>query len=334
MKRVAGVALVAVLAIPVLLLFTGGGGSSGGMSPVGCQVDVDTAGEVTELTDPKQVENARTIIAVGQQLKIPARGLIVAIATAMQESTLQNLDHGDRDSVGLFQQRDAWGSFEDRTTPAVSAHMFFTGGRGGQRGLLDIDGWQLMTIAGAAQAVQVSAFPAAYARWEGLATNVVAQVTSGKTSQQVCANPNMSTPDPSQDLSGKYQNGRIPIAALAALRWAPAHYLRADAAAASEQLAAAYEVGMGAKLCVTDSYRDYDTQVRLYATKPNLAAKPGTSNHGWGVAMDLCGGIQNFGTPAHQWMKANAPRFGWIHPSWAEPSGSRPEPWHWSFGVE
>lgn len=132
------------------------------------------------------------------------------------------------------------------------------------------------------------------------------------------------------DVSG-YANGQIPIAALCPLWGTANQFLRADAAYAFDRLSQAYAQKFGEPICVTDSYRDYDTQVRLYATKPNLAAVPGTSNHGWGRAVDLCGGIQSFGTTTHDWMLANAPQFGWFHPAWAEPSGSRPEPWHWEF---
>ena len=128
-----------------------------------------------------------------------------------------------------------------------------------------------------------------------------------------------------------YANGNIPASALCPLRYAPGQVLRADAAAAFNQLTEAYRAARGTPICITDSYRDYATQVRLFATKPSLAAVPGTSNHGWGVAVDLCGGIQDYGTPAYTWMKANAPRFGWIHPAWAEPGGNRQEPWHWEY---
>jgi LAS superfamily LD-carboxypeptidase LdcB len=83
---------------------------------------------------------------------------------------------------------------------------------------------------------------------------------------------------------------------------------------------------------VTDSYRSYSEQVAVYHRKPGLAAVPGTSEHGWGKAVDFCGGIESTGTPEHAWMQANAGRFGWYHPDWAEPSGSRPEAWHWEFG--
>ena len=64
---------------------------------------------------------------------------------------------------------------------------------------------------------------------------------------------------------------------------------------------------------------------------PGLAATPGTSKHGLGLALDLCGGVQDFADPAHRWLKANGPHYRWIHPDWAEPSGSLPEPSHWEF---
>jgi hypothetical protein len=131
---------------------------------------------------------------------------------------------------------------------------------------------------------------------------------------------------------GQYPNGQIPLGALCPLRAAPGHYLRADAAYAFDRLSYAYAHQFGTPICVTDSYRSYSAQVDLYARKPNLAAVPGTSNHGWGTATDLCGGIQDFGTPAHRWMTANAPLYGWFHPGWAQPGGSRPEPWHWEYG--
>lgn len=134
-----------------------------------------------------------------------------------------------------------------------------------------------------------------------------------------------------QDVSG-YPNGRIPLEALCPVWGAPGHHLRADAAYAFDQLSQAYAHAFGGPICVTDSYRTYDEQVDLYRRKPNLAAHPGTSNHGWGTAADLCGGIQSFDTAQHQWMVVNAPAFGWFHPSWARQTGSRPEPWHFEYG--
>ncbi|MCW2778820.1 MAG: hypothetical protein JWN17_2545, partial [Frankiales bacterium] len=126
-------------------------------------------------------------------------------------------------------------------------------------------------------------------------------------------------------------NGMLPEASLCPLWGTAGQVLRADAAAAFDELSHAYAVETGEPLCVTDSYRDYAEQVAVRAAKPTLAAVPGRSNHGWGVALDLCGGVQQFGSPAHRWMQEHAAASGWFHPSWAEPGGSKPEPWHWEF---
>lgn len=129
---------------------------------------------------------------------------------------------------------------------------------------------------------------------------------------------------------GGFPNGFIPRTALC-----PAgvgrHVLRCDAAAAFGLLDQAFTAAFGRPVCVTDSYRTFGAQVRLYGAKPALAAIPGTSNHGWGLAMDLCGGIQSFGSSEYSWMLANAPRFGWSNPLWARRGNGREEPWHWEF---
>lgn len=128
-----------------------------------------------------------------------------------------------------------------------------------------------------------------------------------------------------------YANGRFPTSALCLLPGTSGHLLRADAARSFVSLAQAYRAETGRQLCLTDSYRSYEAQVRLRWAKRGLAAPAGTSNHGTGIAVDFCGGIESFGTSAHRWMQANGPRFGWVHPSWAGPRGKRPEPWHWEF---
>ena len=134
----------------------------------------------------------------------------------------------------------------------------------------------------------------------------------------------------SSNLSG-YANGEIPLAALCPLWANPNKRLRADAANAFDALSKAYVQNFGAKPCVTDAYRDLATQKEIWITKPGLAAVPGTSNHGLGIAVDLGCGANDAGTPVDVWLHANAPRCGWVHPAWAEPSGSKPEPWHWEF---
>ncbi|MGY1832169.1 NlpC/P60 family protein [Geodermatophilus sp. SYSU D01180] len=129
---------------------------------------------------------------------------------------------------------------------------------------------------------------------------------------------------------GGYPNGLIPPSALCPIG-VGGHSLRCDAAAAWRAMSAAYASVFGRPMCITDSYRTYAGQVRLYGEKPALAAVPGTSNHGWGLAVDLCGGIDGFGTPQYAWMVANAGRFGWLHPTWADPGNGREEPWHWEY---
>lgn len=152
------------------------------------------AGTVAEL-DAVQTRNAAVIVATGTELGVPPHGLVVALATALQESRLRNLASranpgsmsfphdgvvpGDHDSVGLFQQRDAWGPLAARMDPAQSAGMFYTGGQGGQPGLLDKPGWQDMEVWRAAQAVQVSAFPTAYEKWEATAHAAVTALLPG-----------------------------------------------------------------------------------------------------------------------------------------------------------
>ncbi|WP_075779934.1 C40 family peptidase [Streptomyces acidiscabies] len=119
----------------------------------------------------EQIPNAATIVTAGLSLKVPAKGQIVALATAMQESRLRNLDYGDRDSLGLFQQRPSqgWGTAQQIRDPLYASEQFY-------RHLLRVDGWQQMTVAQAAQAVQRSGLPDAYAQWEPLATALQAAV--------------------------------------------------------------------------------------------------------------------------------------------------------------
>ncbi|MEH0468574.1 NlpC/P60 family protein [Streptomyces sp. B21-097] len=148
-----------------------------------CLTDIDTdkvAQQVTKILDgasgknvhikgldlpAEQVPNAQTIVAAGLSLDVPKKGQVVALATAMQESRLRNLNYGDRDSLGLFQQRPSqgWGSAQQIRDPVYASEQFY-------KHLLKVDGWQQMTVTQAAQAVQKSGLPDAYARWENLAT--------------------------------------------------------------------------------------------------------------------------------------------------------------------
>ncbi|MCA1223918.1 C40 family peptidase [Streptomyces sp. 8L] len=120
---------------------------------------------VPGLSDAEQVTNAKTIVATGAQLHVPARGQVIALATALQESTLHNRAGGDRDSLGLFQQRPSqgWGSAAQILDPVYASTRFY-------RALLSVRGWQTMPLSQAAQTVQKSGTPDAYAKHEALAT--------------------------------------------------------------------------------------------------------------------------------------------------------------------
>lgn len=129
----------------------------------------------------------------------------------------------------------------------------------------------------------------------------------------------------------QYANGRLPGRVLCTLPGGSGERLRADAAVAFVGLAAAYLEQMGEPLCVTDGYRPLAEQQQLRRTKPRLAARPGSSEHGWGLAVDLSCGVQSFRTRQHAWMVEHAGEHGWFLPDWAQRGGSRPEPWHWEF---
>jgi len=119
-----------------------------------------------------QAENAALIIRIGRELGVADRGIAIALGTSMVESWLRNLQWGDRDSMGLFQQRPStgWGTVDQIMDREHSIRAFFTGASNDDgtitRGLLDVPGRENMSFADAAQAVQISAYPERYAPWE------------------------------------------------------------------------------------------------------------------------------------------------------------------------
>jgi hypothetical protein len=131
----------------------------------GAQSRIDLNGE--------QTANAKAIIAATKKAGLPERAAVISIATSLQESKLENLGHlgdaNDHDSLGLFQQRPSsgWGTPEQITDPEYATLAF-------EKGLKQVDGWQDMPLTQAAQTVQVSAYPDAYAQWEQQAADLVA----------------------------------------------------------------------------------------------------------------------------------------------------------------
>lgn len=286
----------------------------------------------------EQTTNAAIIVAVAAERDLGAAGAVIGVMTAMTESSLINVDYGDTagpDSSGLFQQRDPWGPISVRMDPAGAAGLFYDR-------LAAIGDWRDLAPWVAAQQVQRSAFAdgsnyaANYQAAVAIVTNLTGDMllddeVGGFDVAEFCAG---SVSDGIGDGGwGGYSNGLIPATALCPLT-APGQLLRCDAGQAWDAMAAAFHAASGSAMCITDSYRSLDVQIRLRAEKPTLAAVPGTSNHGWALAVDLCEpGLTGMGftTATYLWLKTNAAAYGFSHPPWAEPGRGQEEPWHWEY---
>lgn len=208
-----------LLALPIVVASAGNAATVCQSDPDGQAVDVSAVaaqvkailGGSTPLNSPavsgletpdEQIPNAKAIQATGVAMRIPVRGQVVALATALQESGLRNIGYGDRDSLGLFQQRPSqgWGTPEQIMQPVYASTKFY-------ESLKKVDGWESMTVTQAAQAVQRSGFPDAYAKWEPLATalqqaiapllpNSVGNTTASPTSSPAPSDPSTSGPAP------------------------------------------------------------------------------------------------------------------------------------------
>ncbi|MGN7187559.1 M15 family metallopeptidase [Microbacterium enclense] len=338
-----------------------------------------------------QVQNMQTIIGIaktmfGDQAQAAA---VVGLATAAVESGFQNyanstIDYSltlahdavgsDHDSLGIMQQRasGSWGAVGDSTwasdpntvvtrlmTPAFAASRFFGALQG-------VPGWQDMPPGQAAQTVQVSAKPDAYAGkvstaqalWAAYGATTAAipvpdgaspsspASTSATASASAAICSGISSAPMTEGLSGPvtpgpwggYQNGQIPLSALVQISWDPNHgdagkgtYLRPDAAAALAALNEAFAAHFGYALPINDAYRDFSEQLGAYAEYGYpRAALPGTSNHGWAMAVDI--GTQShatisFGSDEYEWLIANGEAYGWFHYG----SVGNGEAWHFQY---
>jgi hypothetical protein len=155
---------------------------NGGLGPIVGreQCTIDGPGGTIRL-DHEQVANAATIAAVAQTRELPGRAVTVGLATAMQESELRNLDGGDHDSAGLFQQRPSqgWGSFDEVTDPIYASDRFFSE-------LLTVERWQQLPVTVAAQAVQRSAYPDAYQQHADEAKTLTKALTGRRGGALTC----------------------------------------------------------------------------------------------------------------------------------------------------
>ena len=189
-----GIAAVALVTVPVAVFGTGSANATGASLPAKAPAATapGDAGDVApkppappapaekpapqvppvpEGVSPEQAHNATEIAKAAAERGLPEHAVTVALATAFQESNLINLDYGDRDSLGLFQQRPStgWGTPDQIMNPNYSAGKFLDG-------LMQVPGWQDMPVTVAAQTVQKSAFPDAYAKWQPLAEQLTDHV--------------------------------------------------------------------------------------------------------------------------------------------------------------
>jgi zinc D-Ala-D-Ala carboxypeptidase len=125
------------------------------------------------------------------------------------------------------------------------------------------------------------------------------------------------------------ENGTLNEADLCKLSWTADSIVRCDAANAMEHMNAAFKAEFGSDFDLNASYRDYAKQVRVRDQLGSVAAIPGTSNHGYGVAVDLGSNIPSGDSPEYEWMTEHAAEFGFVNPDWAKTI--KIEPWHWEF---
>ncbi|WP_449347734.1 hypothetical protein [Streptomyces xanthochromogenes] len=182
---------------------------SGGPGAPRCVAGAGGGQGATFRMSPEQARNAATITAVGLAQGMPERAVTIALATALQESGLRNLDHGDRDSLGLFQQRPSmgWGSAEQIMDPVYAAGKFY-------QHLAEVPGYSRLPLTVAAQKVQRSGFPQAYAKHAPDAVVLTAALTGRQAASLTCTvAENVRPGDPAevrQDLTKAFGEGVVP----------------------------------------------------------------------------------------------------------------------------
>ncbi|MFD9909859.1 heavy metal transporter [Streptomyces sp. NPDC059063] len=244
-----GAALAVLLAVVayVVIQYVGGG------RPARCTVVSDNGDGATYELSAEQAVNAATVAAVGTRRGMPERAVTIALATALQESALHNIRHGDRDSLGLFQQRPSqgWGTERQIMDPVYATERFYA--------RLDrVPGYSRLPLTVAAQRVQRSGFPQAYAKHEPDAVLLAAALTGRAPATFTCAGPPGAEPGgpgavrralvrdfgrdvlPDGGASARGRTVRVPVAGVAAAvpeggapqrGWELAHWAVANASA-------------------------------------------------------------------------------------------------------
>jgi len=314
-----------------------------GLGPVGAAIGVAVALAESTLFNYAN-DGTSTLVgsAEGRQLNDTERAVARESLAFPHDRVGNNLD-----SIGLFQQRPmtGWGTPAELIDPATAAGLFFDR-------MQQVTGWESLPPWQAGQIVQGSPssdggiYRATYQQAIGIVTQLLEPTSTAAQPISMAGHPRScvaASGDPALVANtssggsaqwGGYQNGRIPANALCPVPSRPGLLLECSAARAFEKLNLAFRAVFGQDIGITDGYRSFDEQVACRAEKGSLCADPGTSNHGWAKAVDIggCCGVNTGTGPAFDWLTSNAARFGWVHPAWAQPGGSKPEPWHWEFG--
>ncbi|WP_306317946.1 MULTISPECIES: heavy metal transporter [unclassified Streptomyces] len=176
-----GAAVVVLLAVATYVAVQYATGGRGKPRCVVVSAHTDKAAGASYEFTSEQAVNAATIAAVGTSRGMPERAVTIALATALQESGLRNIEHGDRDSLGLFQQRPTkgWGTAEQIMDPAYASERFYAH-------LEKIPGYSRLPLTAAAQRVQLSGYPQAYAKHEPDATLLAASLTGRAAASLTC----------------------------------------------------------------------------------------------------------------------------------------------------
>lgn len=199
-----------------------------------------------------------------------------------------------------------------------------------------------VTVKCQAPGTRVSGTQGTTSLWDRLTTggyvSAAYVATPGSLPRCTGSTPPPSTPPPAPGGGMKplashpkglgYQNGKLD-SVLCRTSQGGGYRLYCPAVDSFEAMKKAFRARFGKELTFTDGYRSYEQQVDCRRRKGSLCAVPGTSNHGWGLAIDFASNVNGFHTAEHRWMRANAPKYGWVLPSWAQENGSKPEPWHW-----
>ena len=301
----------------------------------------------TKTFNHEQLVLAATIVKVGSDLGLDRDDIVTGVAAAIARSTLRNLDSDDDDAdggLGLFRVGSDWGSEDERKDPETAAGKFFEKLQSVQD-RDDMDPGELVhkVMGDHDDEYYMQYMDPAYDIVDAVATEGPCAVADDFTwtgpIDDGCLAGSEHIRWPTVSISGTMRvsipgsiSGYVPQQYLRQIPWeVVGTYLRCDAAAAMIRLNAAFRARFGYNLRMPGgkAYRSYAGQVAAKARSGKMAATPGKSNHGWGLAADL--NVPSFGSVQYQWLCQNAPLYGWNHPRWARKNGSLPEYWHWEY---